>query len=90
MDLLTITVANSNDPECVRMTVIKHHDIPITGNAKTFVRRAIEDAEQELRDNFPRGMTYTVPCTTVEFTPREVLAIREGERASAMEAVMGR
>lgn len=87
MDTLTITVSNSNEQDCQRLTLIRHYKIPVTVDAKRFVLHAISEVEQEHRDLFPKSMTFVVPYTVVEITPDEVVYNRELHRASAEEAV---
>lgn len=86
MDLLTIIVTNSNDESCQRLVLIERDEIPVTRNALDFITEKIKEVEQTFRDLFPKGMTYTIPFTTVKITRREALSLIEGHRASAQEA----
>jgi hypothetical protein len=51
-----------------------------------FILDKIKEVEQTFRDLFPKGMTYSIPFTTVKITRREALSLIEGHRASAKEA----
>ncbi len=84
MHTLTIIVTNNNDPDCQRMTVEHHHVIPVTADPKQFTLEKIGEAEQELRDMFPRGMTYTMPCTRVIFMPVELVKVAHTNEADRL------
>jgi hypothetical protein len=86
MDLLTITVTNSNDPSCQRLVLTERDEIPVTREPMGFILDKIKEVEQTFRDLFPKGMTYSIPFTTVKITRREALSLIEGHRASAKEA----
>jgi len=66
---VTITVTNSNDPSCQRITLTEHHMVEMDGNSSSDIRSKYSDTERRFREVFPRNMTYTVPYTTIETKP---------------------
>jgi hypothetical protein len=87
MDIITITVHNDNDPSCRRLSLVKHFKLDLAVDPTDFIRECVKHTEDQHRKLFPRNMNFTLPFTTVEIMPRNVLAIQEEERAEAMAGV---
>lgn len=66
MFILTVTVHNSNDPTCQRLSLTKRFEIDLDDDNASFVRECIKYTEKMHRDIFPRGMTYNIPYTEVD------------------------
>jgi hypothetical protein len=66
MNVLSITVTNSNDPSCQRLKLTKRFEIEDGLEDPThFIRECVTYVEGFFREIFPKGMTYTVPYTEV-------------------------
>jgi hypothetical protein len=63
MQILSITVTNSNDPTCQRLKLTKHFEIVDIERPEPFIRECIKYTEDAFREIFPRGMSYVLPYT---------------------------
>src|SRR4051812_14954234 len=65
MQILSVTVTNSNDPTCQRLKLTKHYEIEDIARIEPFIRECIKYTEDAFREVFPRGMSYVLPYTEV-------------------------
>src|SRR3954471_10546078 len=68
MQILSITVTNSNDPTCQRLKLTKHFEIVDIERPEPFIRECIKYTEDAFREIFPRGMSYVLPYTEANVT----------------------
>src|SRR3954453_12518804 len=68
MQILSITVTNSNDPPCQRLKLTKHFEIVDIERPEPFIRECIKYTEEGFREIFPRVMSYVLPYTEANVT----------------------
>jgi hypothetical protein len=83
MQILSITVTNSNDPTCQRLKLTRHFEITDIVRPEPFIRECIKYTEDAFREIFPRGMTYTLPYTEAEV---DVIGIANDEDRQLLKA----
>lgn len=76
MFLVTVTVHNSTELDCRRLSLTDTMDFDSVepGPIAEFVRQV----EDNHRDMFPKGMSYTLPYTEVKIENEEYISIMRG------------
>jgi hypothetical protein len=82
MQMLSVTVTNSNDPSCQRLKLTKEFMIEDIDRPEPFIRECIKYTEDAFREIFPRGMSYTLPYT--EASVIEVVEVTDSDDETVM------